>query len=476
MRNFKNWMPLFLLFFGSTLQAQTGWTLEKCINQAVLANIQVKQGELGLQSQAYHLKSSKASALPSLNGNVIHGYNWGQALDPFTNQFATSRVQSNNFNVGASVTLFQGLQTLNLIRRNQSNYNAGKADVEATKNQVRLAVAATFLAILFQEELVANAQNQVNISQQQVARIEKLVEVGQMARGSLLDMEAQLASDELNLVNQNNQLTMRHLEMVQLLMLPSEQSNGFKVVKPELAEINETLLSATAHDIYKAALGTMPEIQGQEYRISGAEHALSMAKGGYSPSLRLNGSYGTGYSGLQTRPTGVVNFLGYDTSGFTAVNNEAVLTPRYGFETENTPFGAQLKNNTNTSLTFSLNIPIFNGFRVRNNIQQAQIDLAGAQLNMASAQNSLRTSINQSYADALAARKRFIAAEKSAKAMEESFKYAQVRYNEQMINTVEYNDTKNKRSNAKSELIQAKYDYIFKTRILDFYQGKPFQL
>jgi len=470
----KKLVFLCLFFFSLIVQSygQQPWSLEACIQQAVQKNIQVRQNMLNVESAQSRYNQSQFNMLPSVNGFASHGYNWGQRIDPFTNTFATSQVQTNNFSLNAQVTLFNGLQQYNNLRASRLSTMAAREDVEAIKNDISMMVASTYLTVLFNRELLTNAQNQVDISQQQVDRISKLVEAGQLARGSLLDLEAQLASDELSVVNAENRLSISMLSLSQLMMLTPEEYASFSIVVPELGGLEVAAMGISANDVYQTALGQMPQVKASELRIESASRSLSVAQGGYSPTLSAGVSTGTGYSGASREAFGDPAFS-VDTFGFTSIDNESVLIPSVSYDSRIKPFGDQLRDNINTNLNFSLSIPIFNGMSVRNNVQQARIGQETARLGLETVHNQLRVDVYQSHADALAAMKRFKAAEKAMSAMEENFRYAEVRYEEGFTNSVEYNDVKTRMANARSEMIQAKYDYLFKLKVLDFYQGKP---
>lgn len=464
---------MFCLGATQIVHAQDTWTLQKCIDQALANNIQVKQSELNVASAESNYEQTKAGALPSVNAFASHGYNWGQTIDPFTNQFATNQVQSNSFSLSSSVTLFSGGQTYHNMQRARLDNEASKLDVKQMKNDISMTVATTYLNVLFNEELVTVAKNQVEISRQQVERIKKLVDAGQVARGNLLDMEAQLANDELALVNNENSLAISYLNLAQVMMLTPAEAANLQIARPPMDNVNGAMISVSADEVYTAAINTMPEVKSSEVRIMSSERSLKASQGGRYPRLSASLSYGTGYSGAAQEFIGFGNTTGNDTIGFNAITFEPVVSPRFDPLYADKPFSDQLTDNVNTSLNFQLNIPIFNGYQTKNNVQLAKINLENSRLNLESTKNTLRINIEQAYADAQAALKRYNASQRSVTALEESFKYSRIRYEQKMINTVDFNDAKNKLAAAQSDLVQAKYDYIFKTKILDFYQGKP---
>jgi len=284
-----------LLFFSSS-QAQEVklWNLKQCIDHALANNIQIKQSKLNIDLASENLLQSKASALPSVNAFASHNYNFGRTVDPFTNDFVTERIQSNSFSISGNVTLFNGLKTLNTIKQNQYDFQASKYDADKVINDMTLAVAGSYLQILFEKELKGIAKTQVEITKEQVERTKKLVKAGIQARGNLLDIEAQYSMDELNLVEAENRLDMAYLNLAQLLDL--EYDKSFDIADPQITLDEQTSVMGTAGQVYTAALSVQPQIKSAGEKLKSAEKGVAIAKGQISPTLSLGGSYGTGYS------------------------------------------------------------------------------------------------------------------------------------------------------------------------------------
>lgn len=460
---------LFFLFLSIAFSSYgQEWTLQQCVDQALKSNIQVKQTELSQKLNEVQLEQRKAALLPNLNANAAHFYNYGQTIDPFTNQFASERVLSQRFSLNSSVTLFSGFQNVNSIRQAKFAYLAGKYDVEKFKNDIALSVVSAYLQVLFNQELVKTTRNQLEVTKQQKSRTEKLFEAGTVAKGTLLDVESQLASDEVRLINAENQRDLSLLNLAQLMEL--DDMKNFKIGEPDLKTPDEVIL-ADPSQTYAAAIKNMPEIKSAEYKIRGSEQGLNIARGGLSPTLMLSGSYGTGYSGasrrlLRVEPTG------FDTTGFTT-QGDYVLAPSFNPVYESTPFRDQIEDNQNKSFGFNLSIPLFNNFQNKANISRAKIDLQRSQLDLELTKNQLEKNIETAYTDAKGALKKYTATKKTVEALNESFKYAEQRFNVGILSSYEYNQSKNNVGNAESEMLQAKYDYFFKLKVLDFYSGKP---
>ena len=413
---------------------------------------------------------SEAAVLPNLNANASNYYNYGKTIDPFTNSFATEKVRSDRYSLQANVTLFNGLQAYNTIKQNQLNLAAGKYDAEKMVTDISLYVATAYLQILFGMELLDIANQQVLLTKAQVERTKKLVEAGSVARGNLLNIEAQAANEELQVVNAQNNLDIAYLNLTQLLEL--KDSKDFKIARPAVPELLNAEIKEDVGAIYQNALTNRPEIKSAELKLKSAEKSISIAKGALSPQLNMGGSYGSGYSGLSKRLVGEPVY-GIAPTAYYTTGNEAVLGPVLLNDFEKTPFATQIKDNVNKSFGFSLTIPIFNGFQVKSAISRAKINVANSQLNLESAQKQLYKSIQQSYLDAQAALKKYAAIKLAVSALRESFLYSEQRYTLGMLNPLDYTDAKNKLTKAESDLVQAKYDFVFKQNVLNFYQGKP---
>lgn len=468
----KNIFRIIILLLAShTISAQKVWTLADCINYANENNIQIKQTELGVDLNEGNLKQSKAALLPKFSAGASNVYNFGRTIDPFTNQFATERVRSNNFYLQSSVVLFSGFQNINAMRQANYEYLASKLNVDKMRNDISLSISLAYLQILYNKELVEIAKNQAEVTKGQINRTEKLVNAGKLAKGSLLDIQSQAATEELQLVNAMNQLDLSILNLKQLLDLNSQEA--FDIVKPTI-DPKENMLSGTTTDIYNTAVAAQPEIKSAEYKVQSALAGYSIAKGAVLPSLQLSGSYGTGYSGA-SKVLDNVGYSGMDTIGITTTG-ERVIAPRMDYNYKLKGFDAQIKDNLNKSIGIYLTIPIFNGLQVRNNMNRARINKLNAEYNLLLAQKQLQKSIEQAYADALAALKKYQATTKSVSALKESFRYVQQKFEVGMVNTIDFNVSKNNLAKAESELLQAKYDYVFRVKVLDFYQGKAIVL
>jgi outer membrane protein len=448
MKSLTLFISMFLILVS--VQAQETWSLEKCIEHALSNNIQVKQQLLQVESNKADLLQNKLTLLPSLNGFASHGYNYGKTVDRYTNAFATERVRSNNFYLSSSVTLFEGFQKVNQLKQSQANLIASQYDKDKFMDDISLNIATAYLQILFYREMLKTSENQLAATELQVARLKKMVDAGALAQGDYYTIDAQRAAENTAVVDARNNLDMAYLTLTQMLDLPSTQN--FEIEVPDLELGQQPTLLESPDQIFGYALETQPVIKSAESRVLSSEYGLLMAKGGQSPALTLQGSMGTGYSGANR----VLDTL----TMTTAVK----------------PFNDQINDNINKSFSFNLNVPIFNGWATRTSISKAKINVENSKYNLDLSKLQLRKTIEQSYADAKASLNKYQASISGVDAARESYRYADQKFINGMMNSVDYNNSKTSFEKAESELLRAKYEFIFKTTVLDFYMGKPISL
>ncbi|MEQ9186225.1 MAG: TolC family protein [Cryomorphaceae bacterium] len=448
--------------------AQETLTLQQCVEQAWANNLQVKQNELSIEANESQLKNAKANVLPNVNGFASHNYNWGQRIDPFTNLFATTRVQSNSFGLSSSVTLFNGLQNYQNIKSQEAGLESVKYDLETQKNNIALSVSAAFLQVLLVEELIVSAEQQVMISTNQLDRVRKLVDAGASNIGVQYELESQLSRDRSTLTQRRNDYQLAQLQLKQIMMIPADES--LVLVKPDI-EADSTIRLEKASIVYSYAETAMPEIKSAEYSLLSWDRQLQSVKSGYYPSLTLSGSIGSGYSGLRTTVESVM-LTGEEQIGYTS-SGESVLTPTFDATLTKVPFGTQLNDNFNQFVGLSLNVPIFNRYAVKNQVKQAEVNRTIAELQLEQEKLGLRQRIESARTDALAAKELYKANRAALRSATTAFEFAEKRFEAGASNVVEFNNSKNNLRQAEAEVARTMYDYVFKTKVLDFYMGKP---
>lgn len=439
-------MRRILICFGlsavfMTATAQQTWTLRQCTEYAVSHNLSIRQRDNQRRQQELQLSTARNSRLPDLNAQAGESFSFGRGLT-MDNTYTNRSTSSTSFSIGTSVPLFTGFQIPNTIKLNQLNLEAATQDLEKAKNDIRMQVAQSYVQILYDMEIADVAVRQVAIDSMQVARLQAFVENGKASEAELSQQKATHAQSLLTATQAENNLRLSLLALSQLLELPSPE--GFAVVRPavtELAILSQALQETGGPDaIFAEALAFKPEIKAEQLRLDATEKSIRIAQAGLYPTLSLNG-------GLQT------NY--YKTSGM-----------------QQDGFGTQLKNNFAQYIGLNLNIPIFNRFSTRNSIRSARIDRETQQLQLDNVRKTLYKEIQQVYYNAVAAQAKYESSEVARQSSQDAFVLAQAKYENGKATITEFNEAKNRFLKAESDLVQARYEYLYQTALLDFYRGK----
>lgn len=443
----KNILSLFLgialLSAGYKSVAQEIWSLQKCVDYAMENNIQIKRQALNTHYSQNQVNQAKSDRLPNLNAGASNNYSFGRSLNVQNTYEDRNSTQLSGY-ISSNLTLFNGFVLQNTIEQRELDLQATFQDLQKAKDDIALNVAASYLEILFAEELVSVSQAQTEVTQQQINRTKQLVDAGSAARGALLEIEAQLAREELQVVNDQNRLQLAYLNLYQLLELPIEKS--FKIEAPALPEISANATMANSFDVFKNAVKVRPEIKAAQLRVESARRQLEIVKGNRYPTLTFGANYNNQYYKILNADFDQISF-----------NKQLKSNGRYGFG-------------------FNLSIPIFNRFQIKNGISNSQLQIQDYEYQLQTSRNVLQKDIEQAYTNAIAALNRYVSSEKAVKSTEEAFRYTEEKFNVGMVNSLEYNQSKNNLTAAQSELLQAKYEYIFRAKILDFYNGIPIKL
>ncbi|MBY0425766.1 MAG: TolC family protein [Cytophagales bacterium] len=445
------------------------WTLQECVNLAMDKNIQVLQSKWNNETNKINANQLSYNRLPSVSGRATQGVNFGRSVDPFTNQYLQQTVYSNNFSLNANYVIFNGFQNTNSIQQNELNYMAGQFDLQKTKNDIALNVISAYLQILVGYEQLEAAKLQIGNTEAQVDRTQKLVNAGSTPELALLQLKSQLQTDRLNMVNIQNNLQVAKLNLQQFMMEPL--SENFEIERIQVPEVDGTDYNPSSENIYSISLENQPQIQAVKYRVLGAMKGVAVSKGTLYPQLILTGAIGTLYSSSAKSIVGQVATGKTDTLAF--VSGIPVTRPNTVTQTELTPFGKQLENNTFQNVNLVLNIPIFNNFQSRAAIQRAKINQKLAELNGENVKFQLRRDVEQATVKLKNARARLLSSQQQVEALKLSFSFAEKRFNAGALNTTDYTVEKNNLSRAMFDYSQARYEFVFRKKILDFYEGKP---
>jgi outer membrane protein len=463
-----------LLFSSQTVLAQKYYSLEECITQAFKNNLTIKQRELNQRSSEADKLQSKLNLLPSLNGSATHNYNIGYAINPITNTATRDATfRNNSFGLNSSVTLFNGFQNANTIRQREATTQATNADLDATKNNIALSVSNAYMQVLMNSEIVMAREYQINSTSEQLKRQERLFELGGTSKVKLLQLKAQYASEESQLVTARTQLDQSYLTLWQLLNVEPDPAN--KIVQPDSATlmniVNET---PEANEIYKAFVSKSPDVIAAKKRTEASRYNQYVATGGRSPRLTFSAGINSFYTtqaqqGVGT-PTMQLIPLGVDANGVPAPYYTAV--PRYS-STETVPFSTQFDRNLGKNFGFTLSVPILNGWQVNTNVQKARINQTSSELTQKQTEQDLYKNINQAYLDFVSSQKKYESNTNNFEANKEAMDLAEAQFSLGALNTADYVVTKTQFLQAETNLVQAKYELLFRRKVLDFYLGKP---
>ena len=425
-------LTIILIFCTLQISAQRVWTLQECVDTALMNNRNIKQQRLNYKSKVISYNQAKSDRLPNLNASIGQNFNFGRSLS-VDNTYQNSNSQNTSFSVSSGVNLYNGFRMKNAIEARQAELMAAGADVQKIEKDIILNVSAAFLQVLQNKELLRNADNQLQITRENMARRKELIEAGKLAQGEIFEIQAQEAKEELSRVQAENQLQLSLLDLAQVLELDHFQDIDV-AVPVNLLENELALLSAD--EVYISALASRPEIRSAQYRLESSLKNIEIARAGYLPSLSLGAQWGTGYYNMSNMPT-------------------------------NPSFGTQFSNNISTGVGLSLSIPIFNRYEVKNQVENAKLNVESSKIDIANTKIELRKTIQQAYYNAIAAKNRWESSQKSVTANEESYRFASQKFEVGRANQYEVNLAKTNLSQSISEQTQAKYEYVFRMKILE---------
>lgn len=429
---------LLLVAPGASAQSTAApWSLSDCIDYALEHNITLQQSRLNVLQSETELSSARARRLPGLSAGGSQNFSFGRGLTE-DNTYSNTNTTNTSFSVGADMPVFQGFTIKNNIDLSRLNLEAATADLEKARDDIRVAVAQAYVQILYNQEILSVARNQVQVDSLQVVRLAAMQASGKASSAEVSAQEATLAQSRLSAIQAQGNLDLALLDLTQLLELPS--SEGFAIVQPTVDPLGEEAC-LLPQQIYDEAVQVRPSIRGEQIRLESAEKNIAIAKGGYLPSLSLSGGMGSNF---------------YTASGHPS-----------------SAFGTQLKNNFSQYVGLSLSVPIFNRFATRNNVRSAELSYRNQSLQLENASKALYKDIQTACTNATTARSQYegsLAAQKSA---HEAFTLVSAKYENAKANITEFNEAKSRLMKASSDLAQARWQYLYQLRLIDFYRGAP---
>ncbi len=426
-----------LTTFLPAAHAQQLWTLRQCADYAVAHNISIRQRANVERQHDLQLSTARNSRLPNLNFSAGENFSFGRA-QTIDGTYSNRNTNNTSFGLSTSVPLFTGFNITNQVKLNQLNLDAAVQDLEKARNDIRMQVAKAYVQILYDKEMADVARRQIMIDSMQVARLQGLFDNGKASQTDLSQQQATLAKSRLTATQAENSHKLSLLTLSQLLELSTPV--GFDIVSPSVDRLSDFDALVSPEIIYQEALAIKPEIQAEMLRLRGMDHNIKIAQSALYPTLSFNG-------GLQT------NY--FKTNG-----------------TSSAPFFTQMKNNFSKYIGVSLNYTLFNRLATRNNIRKARIDRENQQLALDNTKKTLYKEIQQAYYNAVAAHSKYESSLAAAQSSKDAFTLMQAKYENGMANITQFDEAKNKYLNAESDYVQARYEYLYQTALMNFYRGK----
>lgn len=430
---------ILLLFFPALISAQKRWSLEECIRYAWENNLQLKQQAIAVEQGLNNLNQAKLNYVPTVSASLSHSMNWGRSVNMQDLEIIENKLsQSTSANARAAINLFEGFTKTNEVKSNLVQLEITRSEVEKLRNDISVEIARSYLQILLSKEILNTTKQSITSAQEQVERTKKLVDAGSLAYSSFLEVQAQLAGERVQVINAQNQLRSSLLSLKQLLDL--EGNSEFDIAEIDIDFLVKEYKAESIDELYRISQ-ELPQVKVAELNLENSGLQLAIAKGRLYPSISFSAGYGSYYS-----------------------------------DSRDQAFFDQFNENRNPSIGFGLNIPIFNNYRVKTNVKNAQLGVRRAQIDYKSKLQLLYKEIQQAGNEAQSLYEKYKASEENTKAMEESFRYVQQKFDVGVLNATDYTVSKTNLFKAKSDYYQSKYQYVFQLKILDFYKGIPISL
>ncbi len=455
------------------------WTLERCVAYALEHNISIRQSVLNERLAALTLQQSRLAQLPNANLSTGYGISYGRSIDPTTNQFVDGHYNYSSVGGQADVLLFGWFQKRNRIAQNDFAHQASQCDLEQLQDDISLNVATGFLRAVLAKEQIGVAQKQVDLSQQQFSQTQKFAEAGRVPQLNVAQLRSQVAADSSTLISAIADYNSAILDLKALLNLDFEAPFNITPPAVDVASLYELTGYAPA-TVFEEARKHFGSVKSADLRVRSAQKGYLAARGALWPQLTLNAQVGSNYATTykdygapvatgDSQTIGVVNV-----GGFFSL---PVTTPNYRLDVLNTtPYGTQFSNNLRQTYSLNVNIPIFNAWTAQYGARQAKISVASQELAKYNTELKLKQDVYKASNDARSSMQKYFAAQRSAEAAAEAFSFSQKRYDLGLTNTVEYLVIQNNQFRADAALANAKYDLMFRLKVIDYYLGRQLKL
>ena len=445
-------------------------TLQECIQIALKNNADILHTQITSGIDKTSWQGSKGYMMPTLNGDINHGINTGRNIDPFTNTYANQTIRFANYSLNTSLTLFNAFAIQNNIKQNKLAFQASEFEVQNQKDVIALNVILQYLQILTNEDLLSASEQQQVVSQKQVDRLNILNDEGSISPSEFYDLKGEYANNQLTVVNAQDNLETAKILLSQLLNIPYNKNQDLQ--RLGLSDFSENTMQNT-DSIYRAALQNLAVIKAAELRNRSALYGVKTYRSQRYPSLYFNGGLYTNYSSNATTQQ-YINSTDVTTNSYVINGSDKlpVIAPQDNYSISKINYGNQFKNNYNTAFSIGISIPLLNNFRNKTQIKTAVLQQKDAEITLNSAKTQLQQNVEQAYVNVTSAKSRYDVLAEQVNAYGESFREAEIKFNAGSINSVEYLIAKNNLDQSNLNLIIAKYDYVLRSMVLDYYSGR----
>jgi outer membrane protein len=468
---------LMLFYFAATLRtiaqdapaADNIYTLQQCVETAFKNNADVKQAELLAESARINYNQSKTIMLPDLNAGISHTSYNGRSINPYTNAFINEQNNAASYSLQSNIILWNGCSLHNYMKQNELNYEAGKMDAQNAKDKITISIILNYLYVLSTQEQLNIAQTQVEATRKKVELLVVKNDQGAISPADLYDMKGQLANDELSVVNTKNSLESAKLTLAQLMNIPySENMTLVPVSDSNIAQYGSSI-----SEVYENALNHLALVKSADLKVAGAAKNIKAIKGQMMPTLYLSGGLYTNYSSTANTQE-FVSTTDVPTSDYVMLNNtkNPVYTPQSTYNSVPITYGNQLNNNFNSAVSLGLQIPLLNGLQVRNKLKLAKVAEQQLTVEAQHTRDLLRKAIELDFVNMNSDYSSYQILLRQVDDFEQSFHAAEVRFADGAISTVDYVIAKNNLDRVLINLVSIKYNYLLRTKLLDFYQDK----
>lgn len=472
MKRYSSWIIILFLissFKGFSQDSTKYLTIKQCVDLAIKNNLQVQQSQIQLDQNGLLFKQSKDNLLPQINGTLSEQANYGRSISNVNNAYVDVQNGSGNYSLNANLVLFNGFSLLNAIKANALNVNASKMDLQQQKDNITLSVILNYLTVLSNQESLDIARRQASVDSTQVARLMIQNAEGAIPPATLYDLKGQYASDLVSVVNAVNALEISKVTLFGVLNVPFQKDATYEMVNMN-ADVSE--LRSSSDSIFQVALQIIPNIKATELRVESFQKSIASARGKLYPTLLLYGNLNSNFSSIAT--SGIPG-TEYNAPAGSYVDINGTPTQAYypnTLQQQKTSFGDQVKNNRFQTFGLQINIPILNYFSARNNVKTAKLNYENARVLSNASKNQLQQLVEQAWQNLLSAYGQYKGYLDQVHSYGESFRIAEIRFNAGAITSVDYVIAKNNVDRANLNLSAAKYNYIFRTKILEYYQGR----